>query len=304
MTSNKKMLLLFRSKKCLPALLAILLAVYITGCSNEKDKTEYTSDIRIEASTAFYPMAETIMEHIYESVDFDGQIIKPVTISDGQIVTPVATSAGFADLSSGNADLLISSIPNDQQQKLLNQSGREYEYIPLITEPLVILVNKNNPVDSVSMEQLRSMYRENALNWSEYGGNDLSVITYQLEEGNGSQTAFSRYVNCMKEEENHREIQTMNAIIDAVAADESGICYAFSSYYFRGYPGMNAKVVQVDGKDFDEPGYPLTCAVSAYFCKDNRNPELRRIVEFLQSEEGRESAEENGILNSRKFRAK
>lgn len=267
-------------------MLAILLAAFATGCGKGKDKTEYTPNVQIEASTAFFPMMETIMGHIFESPDIGRQI-----------VTPVATFDGFADISSGIADMLISSIPNEQQQRLLDDAGGDYDCIPVITEPLVILVNENNPVDSVSMEQLRNLYQENDQNWSEYGGNNLPVTTYQLAEGNGSQTVFSQYVKGMQVGENHREIQTMNAIIDAVAEDESGICYAFSSYYFRGYSGMNTKVVRIDGKDFDDFGYPLTCVVSAYYCKDNRNPDLKRIVEFLRSEEGREAAEENSAFN-------
>lgn len=267
-------------KGTVPIMLAILLTVFSIGCGKGKDKTEYTPNVLIEASTAFFPMTETIMGQIFESSD-----------TARQIVTPVATSEGFADISSGTADMLISSIPNEQQQKLLDDADGDYACIPVITEPLVILVNENNPVDSVSMEQLRNLYQKNDQNWSEYGGNDLPVTTYQLAEGNGSQTVFSQYVKGMQVGENHREIQTMNAIIDAVAEDESGICYAFSSYYFRGYSGMNTKAVQIEGKDFDDSGYPLTCVVSAYYCKDNRNPDLKRIIDFLQSEEGRKVVE-------------
>lgn len=146
----------------------------------------------------------------------------------------------------------------------------------------MILVNEDNPVSSLSSEQLQDLYLKDGQNWSEYGGEDLPVTTYQLTEGNGSQTAFARYVDGVQLSESHREIETMNAIIDEVAMDRGGICYAFASYYFGSYTKGNTKVIKIDGKSYDDPEYALTCMVSAYFCESEASADVKRFVGLFE----------------------
>jgi len=47
---------------------------------------------------------------------------------------------------------------------------------PLAEEPILILVNKDNPVNNLSTEQVRSIFRGDIRNWSEVGGWDKLVV--------------------------------------------------------------------------------------------------------------------------------
>lgn len=269
-----------RSKGILTVIFSCVLA-FLMGCgitSNEVAKEQESQikeqGLQIDASSAFFPMTEDIVETVFKDSD-----------SAMPQVKMVATDDGFSDISSGKTDLLISSIPNEQQERRLKEADEEFERIPITQEPLVILVNKENPVDSITMEQLTAMYLEENQNWIEYGGDDLPVTTYQLTEGNGSQTAFSQYINGVKIADNHREITLMNEIVDAVGSDPGGICYAFDSYIFRMYSNSDIKLVKIDGKDFDDPDYPLTCMVSAYYRKEAHDSDFERIVTYLRADE-------------------
>lgn len=277
---------MIRKRKILPALILTVLSILIpVGCSNEKEDRPVSeevrnvqvgpdrNDIQIDASSAFFPLAEDMMYELLGASD-----------SDKELVTLVATPEGFSNISSGKTDLLISSIPNEAQERMMEESGYEFETIPIREEPLVILVNKDNPLSSIGMDQLLNLYLCDNQNWLDYGGVDLTVASYQLTEGNGSQTAFSQYVKGSRIGEFHQEITSMNQIIDAVADDPGGICYAFNSYVKRMYSNSNTKVIQVDGKSPDDPDYPLICQVSAYYRKNNSNPRLREILDFLQSD--------------------
>lgn len=47
---------------------------------------------------------------------------------------------------------------------------------PLAEEPILILVNKDNPVDNLSTEQVRSIFRGDITNWKTVGGWDKPVV--------------------------------------------------------------------------------------------------------------------------------
>ncbi|MET0066814.1 MAG: phosphate ABC transporter substrate-binding protein [Candidatus Thiodiazotropha sp.] len=47
--------------------------------------------------------------------------------------------------------------------------------IPVAWDALVVVVHKSNPVDSISLKQLRSLYLGKISNWKQLGGNDQAV---------------------------------------------------------------------------------------------------------------------------------
>jgi len=47
---------------------------------------------------------------------------------------------------------------------------------PVAKEPLLILVNKSNPITDISVEQLRAIYRGEIRNWKAVGGEDRPIV--------------------------------------------------------------------------------------------------------------------------------
>ncbi len=47
---------------------------------------------------------------------------------------------------------------------------------PLALEPLLILVNKTNPVSNLSLQQVRAIFSGEITNWSEVGGDDRAIV--------------------------------------------------------------------------------------------------------------------------------
>ena len=50
---------------------------------------------------------------------------------------------------------------------------------PLANEPILILVNKNNPIENLSIDQVRNIFRGDITNWKDVGGWDkpIAVVT-------------------------------------------------------------------------------------------------------------------------------
>jgi len=63
------------------------------------------------------------------------------------------------------------SLPNHELERNAHQ-------IPVAWDALVVIVNKNNPVDNITLSQLRRVYLGKITNWKELGGNDQKIELY------------------------------------------------------------------------------------------------------------------------------
>ncbi len=52
----------------------------------------------------------------------------------------------------------------------------EIKVYPLANEPILILVRKDNPINNLTAEQVRAIFRGDVVNWSELGGADKPIV--------------------------------------------------------------------------------------------------------------------------------
>lgn len=60
---------------------------------------------------------------------------------------------------------------------------RRADQVPVAWDALVVIVNKDNPVEDISFEQLRNLYLGKIRNWKELGGKDAPIELY-VRRGN------------------------------------------------------------------------------------------------------------------------
>ncbi len=222
---------------------------------------------KIEAASAFYPFTANFVQNIYSKNAYSKELLQMVS-----------TSQSFADIISGKTDIIIATEPSDEQKEMIKRSNVNLEFKTIYLEPLVILLNKDNSIDNLSIEQIQDIY---------YGSNS-SWNTYQLEKNNGSQTCFESIVKNNELGKNHYEINTMPKIIDKIALDKKGIGYAFYSYYSKMHINNNAKIINVNNKEIKDVDYPLLFEVYLIYRTDNNNENISKIVNWLETEEGQE----------------
>ena len=233
--------------------------------------------LRMHATSAFYPMFAGIIQNIFEPRDFAERVT----------LDKVATPVGFQALAEGSIDLLCSTVPSEEQMRDLKLSKRKLEFVSICKEPLAFIVNKVNTIVNLTVTQVKDAYFGRVHYWSELNGPDIEVRTYQLEHGNGSQSAFEQMVRGNKIDNEHTEVHTMPGIIDKVALDKGGICYAYWSFYAKMYANKLTKMLKVNGEEITSKRYPLLFDVYLMFDSQNKNPNVARLVEYITSTEGK-----------------
>ncbi|MCF0230669.1 MAG: hypothetical protein HUJ76_13370, partial [Parasporobacterium sp.] len=135
-----------------------------------------------------------------------------------------------------------------------------------------------NPVNNLTVSDIRDIYCSETPCWSDYADYDRPANTYQLEENNGSQTAFRNIVDGNELGEHHREVQGMQEIIDCVADDSGGICYAFLMYFQERHNRDECRTVKVNGFGVDSPEYPLQYEVFLISREDNDDVRVKDLI--------------------------
>lgn len=256
---------------------------------------------RVDASLATQPLVSAMVKNFTA-----GQM----TESD---LNYTNTHPGYVKLINGEADLIVVTEPSEEELKLAKDKGVELEVIPVVKEGFVFYVNGNNKVDSLTLDQIESIYAGEIKNWSEVGGDNEEIIPYQRPVNSGSQTGILSLVMKNKKLMNplNNVIETMEGIIKTVANYANGKGAMGYSYYYYATAMYDLtdensqdriKLLGVNGvkPSYDtikDGSYPIQ---TAYYIVINKNePEgskTREIVKAMLSARGQNVAKDAGYV--------
>ncbi len=202
---------------------------------------------------------------------------------------------GLTDLAEGRTDFAASC------QSKTPEDPEDFEYIIASWDALVFIVNKSNPVNSITRQQVRDIYNGRIGNWKQLGGPDLnliSVITTTKGFG-GIGEALEKYFL-----DGRRPLKQKNSTMQAssVAIWEQlveDMPEGFASTGFGSARTRNVKMLKVNGvaptKETIISGkYPYRRPLFLVV-KKNARPEVKRFVDFVLSKKGQKLISSYGM---------
>ena len=211
----------------------------------DANQVSFTREIcpRLDGSTATAPLGRAIAAVLLgESED---------EVSD--LIDFSRTTESYRELMRGNRDLVIAAEPNEAVFDEMKEAGFEIEMEPFAMDALVFMVNAGNPVESLTLEQLRGIYTGEITNWSEVGGEDAEIVAFQRNAESGSQVLMEKLVMDGTEMIDPPEgymLSSMGGLMDAVKSyDNSSNAIGYSVYYYAHDMQMadGLKLIAVDG---------------------------------------------------------
>ena len=172
----------------------------------------------------------------------------------------------------------------------------------------MFIVNENNPVQSLTRQQLKDIYAGKITNWKDVGGDDLAIVPFQRGEDSGSQTLFRKLLiqgGELMDPPTELAPAAMGELVDSIAAyNNSANAIGFSVYYYidQMYSQPGLRLLAVDGvtpsnDTIASESYPLCNEFYAAILQDSAadSPE-RRIYEWLSTDAGRSCIEHSGYV--------
>lgn len=223
-----------------------------------------------------------------------------------ELVEHTTTHKSFERLINGEVDMIFSVPISAEQEESAKAKGLTLTQVPAAKEGFVFVVNVNNPVESLTSEQLRGIYSGKITNWSEVGGKDEPIIAYQRNKDSGSQNYMTEFMgeNTLIAPEPKYIEYGMGGIMDAVATydnAENAIGYSVYSYAAQMYANANkVKFISVDGvkptkATMADGSYPLS-SCTYMICTDKSAEKAKPFMDWVASDEGQTAVLKSGYL--------
>lgn len=247
---------------------------------------------KVDGATAMLPMVGEITKSVLGYTDEQAQkYLKENTQGKSAKV--------YASLINKEKDLIFVSEPSDDILRQAKDANIEFDMTGIGKDGFVFIVNKDNPVSSLTIEQLQKIYTGEITNWSQVGGNNEEIIAYQREQNSGSQNLMEKMVmkgTKMKTAPSGLAIASMEGLIDSVAKEydnsKASIGYSIYLYAKEQYVKDNIKFLSIDGvypsdETIANGTYPLSKIVYAVTRKDvPQDSNVRKLIKWLLTDEG------------------
>ena len=211
----------------------IINMILISSCGTKSENA-----IIIAGSTSVQPYAE-ILEEAYMHVNSDCEI----DIQGG------GSSAGVAAALSHTAHIGMSSRAlKDTEIESLEGTGQELWSVEIAKDGLAIIINPDNPIQNLTLEQIRAVYMAEITNWKDLGGKDAKIHVITREEGSGTRSAFEDLVMDKNSITPKAIVQDSNGSVRLLVSDDKNSIGFISLGLVHPEPGQKeVKPLQLEG---------------------------------------------------------
>lgn len=240
------------------AVAAVLTLALLAGCGVAAPATDPTAAPATDAPATDAPATEAPASEapaaLSGSVSTNGSTSMEKVINilaeqfmndnSGVSVTydPTGSGTGIESVRTGSCDIGLAS-------RALKTSETGLTGTVVALDGIAIIVNKDCPVEDLTIEQIASIFKGEIKNWNELGGEDLAISCVGREAGSGTRDGFESVTGTSDACVLAQELTSTGAVISAVAANPNAIGYASLSAV-EGQDGI--KALKVNGVDCSE----------------------------------------------------
>lgn len=265
---------------------------FLNGCKRSGNK-----DLQIKGSDTMVNAAQKVSE---EFMKVNPDIF--VAVTGG------GSGVGIASLISGTCDIATASREMKPQEiESAKKRGGDPKEIVVAFDGIAVIVNLKNPVEQLSVDDLRRIFTGEAKNWKEFGGQDMPIVLLSREVSSGTHIYFKEEVIRQGKSDSTAEfspdallLTSSQTIVEEVANNESAI-----GYFGMGYVSGRTKTLKIgkDNQEFFYPDiehvlnkkYPLSRPLYFYV---NGEPAgaLKQFIDFTMSHQGQQQFADTGFV--------
>jgi phosphate transport system substrate-binding protein len=271
-------------------------AVALGGCGERIDPNEPQGFIQTKGSdtmvNAVQMVAEEFMKeypHIFVAITGGG------------------SGVGLASLINQTCDVATASREmKPKEVEMALQRGVNPKELVVAYDGVAVIVNKSNPVDKLTLEDLHRIFTGKATSWKELGGKNLPIVTLSREVSSGTHMYFKEEVIQLGKKDSKEEFskQTLlltssQAIVEEVAGNEGAIGYLGMGYLSDRTKalriGKNQQFYPPDVENVLQKTYPLSRPLFLYTNGEPRGI-IKLLIDFTLSPAGQRQFMETGFV--------
>jgi len=251
--------------------------LFAGGCSRDQQKT-----VKVMGSTSIQPFAEELGRE-YEHKHSD----RKIQVEGG------GSTAGIRGVADGLADIGTCS------RDLAPEEASQFTPVVIARDGVAVVVHPDNPVNGLTLEQIRGIFGGSTKNWKEVGGADAAILLVTREEGSGTREAFVHLVMGKEPIDRRALSQGSNGNIKTVVMGDK----AAIGYMSLGQVGKELKALRVDNEEATHEGvlsgkYKLARPF-LFVTKGSPKADAQAFIDFVLSEQGQTLLESEGLIRAK-----
>ena len=241
----------------------------------------------LDGAAALVPVYASIIDAVYPegSVTYEGGVFSDDNYY-GENFAPDSkmqyknTVRGYKAIVDGDTDILFCAAPSAEQRAYAEAQGVELVYVPVGLEAFVFFVNRDNPVEDLTVDEIRTIYAGDIRNWKAVGGENRVINPVTRLEGSGSQSMMDAFMG-----------DTPIGGKSPLALFGGAIGFSFRYYLDDMVDNAGVKMLSVNGvypsrDNIRARTYPIVAPFFAIYRADNENENVLRLIDWILSEEG------------------
>lgn len=263
-------------------MLSMFIAATVAGAAHASDK------ITIDGSTTVGPIAKAFAEY-YMTANPDVNL----TVSES------GSGNGAKSLVNNTCDVAAMSRPmKNSEFKAAADKGIQPVAHVVALDGLPILVHPSNPVQDLTVEQVRKIYLGEISNWKEVGGPDKKIVTISRDTNSGTYETFAKLVmSKQKIHENCEYVGSNGAIRQRVQSTPAAVGYAGLGFVDKTVKALKINGVYPSAETVQSGEYAVARPLFMY---TNTYPKLGsplyQFITIYLTEDGQEMVEEIGFV--------
>ncbi|KQH84073.1 phosphate ABC transporter substrate-binding protein [Vibrio furnissii] len=247
------------------------------------------SEINVSGSTSVARIMDVLAEE-YNATHPDSYVA----------VQGVGSTAGITLLKKGVAQIAMSSryLTESEEEESLNSFLLAYD-------GLAVIVNRANPVNNLSREQLYEIYKGTITNWKQVGGSDQKIAVVTREASSGTRYSFESLLGLTKiiKDRLVSDISPNNLVVNSNSMVKTLINHNSQAIGFvsTGSVDKSVKAIQFEGidatsKTIAEHKYALSRPFLVLHYSEKASKEAKAFLDFLHSERAKALIVEYGYI--------
>ena len=219
------------------------------------------------------------------------------------------THNSFLNLIDNKSDLIITQRKiSDEEKEYAEEQGVTLLEKPIAVNALTFIVNIFNPVDNLSIDQIRGIYTGKITNWNEVGCEDAAITAYLQPSDIETGELFNSMVMDGQSTSSLPKLTISRIMLPEyyfISENQTGLTYTsfyHSDFLFSPVVPSYSKTVGVNDvtatrENILNGTYPYVTNVYAAVRSDiDKSSVAYKIYEFLTTDEGQSLVDESGYI--------
>lgn len=242
--------------------------------------------LRISGSTTLLPVMEEWVAALH-----DRQPDLQIELAGG------GTTAGINDLVEGRTEVAMASRPaTDDELESARRRGLDLERVDVVFDTLAVIVNRANPVETLTGGQVSDLFTGRAASWQQVSGEAVDVVVVARNPGAHTEAVFEEDVlRGAAVASSARRVADRAEMLATVAATPAAIGFTGLADALNSEQHGEVRVVRLLLDGSDAGTYAIRRPLAVYVASP-RTEAVARFLDFVLGDDGQAMVVEGNFL--------